>query len=67
MVMKIKTGVLVVAAFVVAMSPTVSMAQRAGFQIGIAQPTNPFPPTQAPAIETVGLIATTKEIGRAHV
>ena len=53
--MKIKTGVLyVVAAFVVAMSPTVSMAQRAGFQIGIAQPTNPFPPTQAPAIVTNG-------------
>jgi len=37
-----------------AISPVVSMAQRAGFQIGIAQPTNPFLPTQAPAIVTNG-------------
>jgi len=55
--MKIKTGVLfIVAAFVVAISPVVSMAQRAGFQIGIAQPSNPFLPTQAPAIVTNGTL-----------
>src|SRR5262245_21825536 len=30
------------------------MAQRTGFQIGIAQPSTPFLPTQAPAIVTNG-------------
>ena len=53
--MKIKTGVLfIVAVSVVAISPVVSMAQRAGFQVGIAQPSAPFLPTQAPAIVTNG-------------
>jgi hypothetical protein len=53
--MKIKTGLLyVVAVFVTAVNPGVSTAQRAGFQIGIAQPATPFLPTQAPAIVTNG-------------
>jgi hypothetical protein len=52
--MKIKTGVLYAVAVFVAISPVASMAQRAGFQIGIAQPTTPFLPTQAPAIVTNG-------------
>jgi len=38
---------------VLAASPA-ALAQRAGFQTGIAQPTVAFPPTQAPAIATRG-------------
>jgi hypothetical protein len=53
--MKIKTKVIgVVAVFVLAANPMVSMAQRSGFQIGIAQPSVAFAPTQAPAIATRG-------------
>ena len=53
--MKIKTGVIpAITAVLLAAIPTVSNAQTAGFQIGIAQPTIAFAPTQIPAIATRG-------------
>src|SRR5437879_3561725 len=51
--MKTKTCVIcTVTVFVLCSGPKVSVAQRAGFQIGIAQPSPAFAPTQAPAIAT---------------
>src|SRR3989442_1612177 len=52
-VMKSKRALkFVIAVCALAVSPTLAMAQNAGFIVGIAQPTFGFPATQAPAIVT---------------
>jgi len=53
--MKITTRLVWVTVIVVLAASQAAPAQRAGFQIGIAQPTVAFPPTQAPAIATRGV------------
>jgi len=53
--MKIKTGVIcMLAVFVLGASPMVSMAQRAGFQIAVQQPSVAFTTPQAPLTVTRG-------------
>src|SRR6266403_1594581 len=53
--MKIKTGVIcMLAVFVLGASPMISMAQRAGFQIAVQQPSVAFTTPQAPLTVTRG-------------